>query len=93
MITNHVTDHAAVIVYGPIGCGKTHNCVETAELFGKSQIIDDWKLGDDLPHDAVCLTSDERVHGLEQFQMPGFPPSAVFEFADVMREVERMVRV
>lgn len=79
---------AAVIVYGEPGCGKSRHGDAIAEYFGKTQIIDDWKLGDHLPQDALCLTSDDRVHGLAEFQMPGLPPSSVFEFADVMHEIE-----
>lgn len=93
--TNHpivtssaATEAAAVIVYGEPGCGKSRHGAAIAKYFGKTQIIDDWKLGDHLPQDALCLTSDDRVHGLEAFQMPGLPPSAVFEFTAVMHEIE-----
>lgn len=85
------TENAAVIIYGPQCCGKTGNAKAVADFFGKDRVLDDWKLGDDLPHDAACLTNDERVQGLKQFQMPGYPPSAVFEFSDVMHVLKREV--
>jgi hypothetical protein len=90
--TTAATDVAAVIVYGPQGCGKTRYGQAIANHFGKTHIIDDWKLGDHLPQDALCLTNDERVHGLQEFQMPGLPPSAVFEFVDVMAAIDGQER-
>ncbi|HEY0843778.1 MAG TPA: hypothetical protein VGE12_00315 [Noviherbaspirillum sp.] len=89
--TSAVTENAAVIVYGPPACGKTRSAFAIASLFNKTTVVDDWKLGDDLPHDAVCLTNDERLHGLEEFQMPGYPPSAVFEFIDISHTVSRRI--
>jgi hypothetical protein len=86
------TEVAAVIVYGSQGCGKSRHGAAIAKHFGKAQIIDDWKLGDHLPQDALCLTNDDRVHGLEQFQMPGLPPSAVFEYDDVMQAISEKER-
>ncbi len=78
------TDIAAVIIYGPPACGKTRHATDLARLFNKRQVLDNWKIGDHLPNDALCLTSDERVHGLEQIQMPyDHNPSRIFEFADV----------
>ena len=87
ILTSTVTEIAAVIVFGPQGCGKTRNGKDLADFFGKPQIIDDWKLGDHLPPDALCLTSDARVHGLEQFQMPGLPPSMVVEYSDIAHQL------
>lgn len=47
---------AGVIIYGPMGCGKTRNAAALAKLFCKSLIIDDWKPGMMLPNDALALT-------------------------------------
>lgn len=80
---------AAVIVYGPPGCGKTRNSKLIAQLFSKEQIIDDWKLGDHLPSDALCLSNDERVHGLQQIHLPFHAhASTVFEYKDVARTLK-----
>jgi hypothetical protein len=47
---------SGVIVYGPMGCGKTRNAAALAKLFCKSRVIDDWKPGMMLPNDALALT-------------------------------------
>lgn len=84
LIVGTETEMAAVIVYGPQGCGKTRHAAEIAELFNKRQVLDNWKLGDHLPSDALCLTNDARVHGLEMIHMPGdWHPSRIIEFGEV----------
>lgn len=47
-----------VLVYGPPGCGKTHNMRRIADYFGVRTIIDGWSEGEDCPHwDTLLLTN------------------------------------
>lgn len=48
----------AVIVTGPVGCGKTRNALRIARFYNRDRIIDDWKAGDPTPAGSVCLTRD-----------------------------------
>lgn len=87
--TSIATEIAAVIVYGPQGCGKSRHAQAIAAFFRKKQILDNWKLGDHLPSDALCLSSDERVQGLEHIHLPFHAhPSVVLEFADVAHDLK-----
>jgi len=48
-----------VIIYGPQGCGKTLHANVLADFLGKSNIAEDWRVGDLLPPDTAAFTSDD----------------------------------
>jgi hypothetical protein len=47
---------AAVVVYGPQGCGKTTNAQRIRQALGLQHVIDDWHPGDPKPADTLLLT-------------------------------------
>jgi len=52
--------HQSIIVFGPQGCGKTHNAVVMARHFGLSRILDDqdpFDLPPGIATDTLILTS------------------------------------
>lgn len=82
----------AVIIRGPQGCGKTRNAEALAKHFGKTLIIDDWKDGEPLPDNALCLTQDagEHIHyGYERIAKKlGLPVYVLDEPSTVSAERE-----
>jgi len=66
----------SIVIYGPQGCGKTRHANELALHFRKTQMIDDWIPGDDLPEDALVLTNAQDVDG-------------AIAFAEIMESLKR----
>ena len=54
----------SVIVYGPAGCGKTHNAKRLMKHFGMSRVIDEWKPGDEIPDNCLMLTEQPCKGGV-----------------------------
>jgi predicted PilT family ATPase len=50
---------AAVVIYGPQGCGKSSNAEALAAFFKKAKVVDDWEPGSaiKLPDNVLALTS------------------------------------
>lgn len=69
-----------VIIYGPAGCGKSHNARRIAEHFGCTSVIDD--LGEyPRPQDILCTGALHITHQRPQF--PGVERVNVINFADL----------
>ena len=47
-----------VVIYGEHGCGKTRHANALAAHYGKTRILDGWRVGMLLPADALALTND-----------------------------------
>jgi len=80
----------AVIIYAPQGCGKTRNAAALAAYLGKSTIVDSWTLGDPLPPDSVCFTSEDVSTLCALYRAPYERRAvSVFRFADVVLALEQ----
>lgn len=55
---------SSIVIYGPAGCGKSRHADTLAAFFGKKLIVSDWRLDDDVPDDALCLSNDDRLRDL-----------------------------
>ena len=52
----------SVVVYGPMGCGKSRNAQRIAKALKLSTIVDDWSLGsgDAWPRTGALLLTNTR---------------------------------
>ena len=66
------------IVWGPPGCGKTHNAERLREHFGCDRIVDEWS-----KFDRRSLRADDLVLTVE---MMAADPRAI-RFEDAMRQL------
>lgn len=66
---------AAVLVYGPQGCGKTTNAQRIRQALGLLHVIDDWQPGDPKPADTLLLTCIDDE---------GLPRRRALSFAEAM---------
>lgn len=71
-----------IIVYGPQGCGKSHNAGRIARAFGLDRVIDEWEPGDPAPpkQGALVLTHETPDTASSRRYR-------VFSFADVMSQI------
>lgn len=57
-----------IVIYGAAGCGKSRAAEALLRFFGRQQVLDGWRKGDELPADAVALTN-QYVPGALQFEV------------------------
>ncbi|HEY0288535.1 MAG TPA: hypothetical protein VGC62_16250 [Pseudomonas sp.] len=74
MKTVHPTDTKSWFVYGPQGCGKTHNAKALADALNLNHIRDDWTPDQKIPiTDHLILTQHEpQDFGVERRRVLSF---------------------
>lgn len=72
----------SIVVYGPMGCGKTRNAERLKKAFGLSIIVDDWQFG------FSKNWSREGALLLTNQQPPEYFRYLIVSFADAMRRVK-----
>jgi hypothetical protein len=70
------------IIFGDQACGKTRNAEKLRAAFGCRTIVDDWRVGMPLPHNALALTNDYAVLNHENYA------GKVVQFADAMKRTK-----
>jgi len=74
----------AMIVYGPQGCGKTHNAQVIAKCFGLTSILDGWHGKGELPPDTLVLTNVQGIEGAQDYYKVMYDIYANFSPARVL---------
>lgn len=72
-----------VIIYGPQGCGKTHNAEALAAHFKAIGVIDDWAPDRPLTPHALHLTNQDLTRG-ERPSVPGSRAPRILSFLEAM---------